>query len=74
MPRRSARITRGFHRIGVVFAILLLLWATTVVAYNTASDRELVLYQFAGLLIAAAGAAYALCRAVGWIIGGFTED
>ena len=59
----TSRIHRGFHRIGVVLAVLALLLDGALVAGNQIKS--------AVPLLVVAVALYAACRAVGWVLEGF---
>ena len=84
---RARRIKTGFHRIGVVLAVLLIVPGAVSIAIgaylgfagrNDASgalgfDASEAL-GFGAALVGAAALLYAAARALGWIIAGFAGD
>jgi hypothetical protein len=67
---RTARIHRGFNRLGIVFALLFTALAVGAAFKVTPEDR---LYATA-IFLAVAAAAYVFIRAIGWIIAGFVGE
>ena len=73
---RTQRIHQGFHRIGAVLAGILILLAVILIAadYLWELDDPDAMLKLMLAFAATAVAAYALSRAIGWIIVGFTGD
>lgn len=81
---RTQRIKAGFHRIGIVGAVLcgipaIGFFAFTVFMLVTGQNESQmndagVSAAFGASWLVAAGAFYALSRALGWIVGGFAGD
>jgi hypothetical protein len=82
----SRRVSRGFHRVGLIFALIagaitLVLIARDVVTLRlwevTYGDLPVVLFgALIGLVEVAVVclAVYGLVRAIGWVIGGFAAS
>lgn len=76
MTTRSQRIHRGFHRVGVALAGVLIYFAVILIAVDQLwdlGDSNAMLKLLFAFAVAAV-AVYALSRAVGWIIAGFAID
>lgn len=69
-PNRTARIHRGFHRVGIVLAVLLAAVIALLVSASSAVDRQE--WVFGGAI--AVAVVYALSRALGWMAAGFFGD
>lgn len=73
---RTARIHRGFHRLGTVLAgvfAILGLFVIFVVAPDSSGLGHMRFEATVGLLVLAA-AFYAIVRSWGWIVAGFVGD
>lgn len=66
---RATKVHRGFHRVGIVAAVLAAA-LPALLAVLTPSER----WEWIAGTVAAAVIAYVLCRALGWIIAGFVGE
>jgi hypothetical protein len=65
----SKQVSRGFHRLGVVLALLTLLGFPFLAPDNLAPPGFVIaVYALISLLV------YGIVRAVGWVIGGFAAS
>lgn len=69
---RSHRIHRGFHRVGVVLALIVMAFIGVIVFAEGIKIQ--VLHIQLGVIAGGAALVYALSRAIGWIIAGFAGD
>lgn len=67
---RTTKIHRGFHRVGIVAAVLAAVLPLIFTIDAHASDRM----AWAMGTAAVAVITYVLCRALGWIIAGFVGE
>ncbi len=69
---QASRIHRGFHRIGIVFAIVMAVpWGFTI--FSDGVKTNVYVQQFAFFLLVPI-VVYILSRALGWIIAGFAGE
>lgn len=71
MTPRSHRIHRGFHRAGIVIAVIVAAIVSFVLLDNGVSQYSL---QFGVVGLGVPLAVYVFSRAIGWIIAGFVGE
>jgi len=73
---RTARVHRGFHRTGIVFAALLAIIGFLLV-FGLAADNSSI-GEVRGMatlwIVGLSACTYALIRALGWIVAGFVGE
>ena len=62
------RISRGFHRLGLLLAVL---WLLINLGMGLV-EEQLVSFAIMGLISGAI--IYAIVRAIGWVVGGFMSS
>ena len=73
---QASRVRRGFHRLGLVLAALLIVAFATDAVRIVINDGHVssATLQMAMVVVIYAGALYAACWGLGWVISGFMRD